>query len=92
MSSTKYHLKFYADCPPSASGAGGDKNKLFCYGVHHGKHACDLLARFVANGYKLRACFIGLPGAKGDRVPAIIQQFPASVASAGRLLIAYPGK
>jgi hypothetical protein len=81
----KYQLKFYADTPR------GNRNKLFSYGVHHGQHACNLLARFLAKGFKLRSSFLGRPGTRGDRIPKIIQQFPASIASAGRLLIAYPG-
>jgi hypothetical protein len=83
--SAQYHLKFYADCP-----AGGDKNKLFCYPVQDGKHACDLLARFVAKDFHLRAAFLGLPGAKGMALPASAINFPSSVASASSLLVKYP--
>ncbi len=80
-----YHLKFYADCPDS-----GEKNKLFCYPVHDGKHACDLLARFLTKGFRLRAAFLGLPGALGQALPASAVQFPSSVASASSLLVKYP--
>ncbi|RZK43104.1 MAG: hypothetical protein EOO61_05100 [Hymenobacter sp.] len=80
-----YHLKFYADCPDN-----GPANKLFCYPVHDGKHACDLLARFVAKSYRLRAAFMGLPGAKGQTLPSAAVKFPASVASASSLLVKYP--
>jgi hypothetical protein len=83
--SAQYHLKFYADCPP-----GGERNKLFCYPVHDGKHACDLLARFVAKDFRLRAAFLGLPGAKGAALPSFAVNFPSSVASASSLLIKYP--
>lgn len=81
----QYHLKFYADCP-----AGGVANKLFCYPVHDGKHACDLLARFLVKGFKLRAAFLGLPGAKGVALPASAVQFPSSVAAASSMLVKYP--
>jgi hypothetical protein len=80
-----YHLKFYADCPDN-----GPANKLFCYPVHDGKHACDLLARFVTNNYRLRAAFLGLPGAKGQALSSAAVKFPASVASASSLLVKYP--
>jgi hypothetical protein len=83
--SAQYHLKFYADCP-----AGGNKNKLFCYPVQDGKHACDLLARFVAKNFRVRAAFLGLPGAKGVALPASAVNFPSSVASASSLLVKYP--
>lgn len=83
--SSQYHLKFYADCP-----AGGERNKLFCYPVHDGKHACDLLARFVAKDFKLRAAFLGLPGAKGAALPSSAVNFPSSIASASSLLVKYP--
>ncbi|RZJ94169.1 MAG: hypothetical protein EOO60_03635 [Hymenobacter sp.] len=83
--SAQYHLKFYADCP-----AGGDRNKLFCYPVQDGKHACDLLARFVAKDFKLRAAFLGAPGALGAALPASAINFPSSIASASSLLIKYP--
>jgi hypothetical protein len=83
--SAQYHLKFYADCP-----AGGDRNKLFCYPVQDGKHACDLLARFVAKDFKLRAAFLGLPGALGAALPSSAVNFPSSVASASSLLVKYP--
>lgn len=79
-----YHLKFYADCPD------GQHNKLFCYPVHDGKHACDLLARFLAKTFRLRAAFLGLPGEKGNALSAAAIQFPGSVASASSTLIKYP--
>lgn len=83
--SAQYHLKFYADCP-----AGGTPNKFFCYPVHDGKHACDLLARFVAKDFRLRAAFLGLPGALGVALPASAINFPSSVASASSMLVKYP--
>lgn len=83
--SAQYHLKFYADCP-----AGGDRNKLFCYPVQDGKHACDLLARFVAKDFKLRAAFLGAPGALGAALPTSAINFPSSVGSASSLLVKYP--
>lgn len=79
-----YHLKFYADCPD------GTANKLFCYPVHDGKHACDLLARFLSKSFRLRAAFLGLPGEKGSALPAAVIQFPSSVAVASKLLVDYP--
>lgn len=80
-----YHLKFYADCPEN-----GAANKLFCYPVHDGKHACDLLARFTTRGFRLRAAFLGAPGAKGAALPISAVKFPGSVASASSLLVKYP--
>lgn len=80
----RYHLKFYADC------LDGQKNKLFCYPVHDGKHAADLLARFAAKGCRLRAAFIGMPGAKGAALPSSAVQFPGSVSTASTLLVKYP--
>ena len=80
-----YHLKFYADCPND-----GDRNKLFCYPVHDGKHACDLLARFVSNEYRLRAAFMGLPGTKGEAMPPLAVKFPASVGAATTSLVKFP--
>jgi hypothetical protein len=82
--SQMYHLKFYADCPD------GQKNKLFCYPVHDGKHAADLLARFASKEFRLRASFIGLPGAKGTALPTAAVKFPASVVTASTLLVKYP--
>jgi hypothetical protein len=79
-----YHLKFYADCPD------GQKNKLFCYPVHDGKHAADLLARFAAKQFRLRASFLGLPGGLGTALPTSAVKFPSSVATASTLLIKYP--
>ena len=82
--SDKYHLKFYADCPD------GQPNKLFCYPVYDGKHAADLLARFVAKNFRLRAAFLGMPGAKGKALPTSATKFPSSVATASTLLVQYP--
>jgi hypothetical protein len=79
-----YHLKFYADCPEN-----GPLNKFFCYPVHDGKHACDLLARFLSGGYRLRAAFIGLPGALGEKLPASAVNFPSSVSVASSMLLKY---
>lgn len=79
-----YHLKFYADCPDN------QKNKLFCYPVHDGKHAADLLARFTAKSFRLRAAFLGMPGAKGKALPTSAVKFPSSVATASTLLVQYP--
>lgn len=80
-----YHLKFYADCPND-----GTANKLFCYPVHDGKHACDLLARFLAKAFRLRAAFLGQPGAKGTALSTIATSFPSSVAVASSMLVQYP--
>lgn len=82
-----YHLKFYADCPDN-----GTANKLFCYPVHDGKHACDLLARFLSKSFRLRAAFLGQPGDKGASLPAAVIQFPSSVAVASKLLVQYPAQ
>jgi hypothetical protein len=79
-----YHLKFYSDCPDN------QKNKLFCYPVHDGKHAADLLARFAAKQFRLRAAFLGLPGSLGKALPTSATKFPSSVATASSLLIQYP--
>ncbi len=80
-----YHLKFYADCPEN-----GTANKLFCYPVHDGKHACDLLARFLAKSFRLRAAFLGLPSEKGSALPTAAVNFPSSVSVAGSMLVKYP--
>jgi hypothetical protein len=80
-----YHLKFYADCPEN-----GPVNKLFCYPVHDGKHACDLLAKFLAKSYRLRAAFLGEPGEKGKPLPPPAIQFPSAVQVASKLLVQYP--
>jgi hypothetical protein len=80
-----YHLKFYADCPDD-----GTANKLFCYPVHDGKHACDLLARFLSKAFRLRAAFLGLPGEKGSPLPTKATSFPSSVAVASSMLVSYP--
>lgn len=55
-----YQLKFYADCPE------GESNKLFCYPVHQGGHAADLITRFMGKGFKVRAAFMVVEGS-GDR-------------------------
>lgn len=81
-----YHLKFYADCPD------GQRNKFFCYPVHDGKHACDLLARFVGREFRLRAAFLGEPGALGAALPAAAIQWPGSAASASSMLVKYPAR
>ncbi len=80
-----YHLKFYADCPEN-----GPANKFFCYPVHDGKHACDLLARFLTGGYRLRAAFLGNPGDLGNKLPPGAINFPSSVSVAGSMLVKYP--
>lgn len=80
-----YHLKFYADCPDN-----GTANKLFCYPVHDGKHACDLLARFLVKSFRLRAAFLGLPGDKGSTLPTTTTSFPSSLAVASSMLVKYP--
>lgn len=80
----RYHLKFYADCPD------GQRNKLFCYPVHDGKHAADLLARFVAKSFRLRAAFMGMPGALGKVLSSSAINFPSSVGTASTLLVQYP--
>lgn len=51
-----YYLRFYADCPD------GQRDKLFTYPVHHGGHAFDLLRRFFAKGFDVRAAFIEVKG------------------------------
>jgi hypothetical protein len=79
-----YQLKFYADCPDN------QKNKLFTYPVHDGKHAADLLARFAAKSFRLRAAFLGLPGALGVALPTAAIKFPSSIATASALLLDYP--
>ncbi len=67
-------------------------NKLFCYPVHDGKHACDLLAKFLAKFYRLRAAFLGQPGEKGEPLPKDALNFPSSVAVAGSMLVKYPSQ
>ncbi len=47
-----YSLRFYADCPD------GQIDKLFTYPVHHGGHAFDLIRRFLARGFTVRAAFM----------------------------------
>lgn len=79
-----YHLKFYADCPD------GQRNKFFCYPVQDGKHACDLLSRFLAKEFRLRAAFIGLPKQLGAALPAAALQWPGSTASMSTMLVKYP--
>ena len=51
-----YSLRFYADCPE------GESNKLFCYRVHQGGHAADLITKFMADGFKVRAAFMVVEG------------------------------
>ena len=51
-----YSLRFYADCPD------GESNKLFCYRVHQGGHAADLITKFMADGFKVRAAFMVVEG------------------------------
>lgn len=82
-----YQLKFYADCPEN-----GPANKLFSYPVHDGKHVCDLLARFLVKGYRLRAAFLGEPGQLGQKLPAGVIQFPSSAVTASSLLVKYPSR
>jgi len=79
-----YHLKFYADCPD------GLKNKLFCYSVHDGKHAADLLSRFKANGFTLRAAFIGAPGQLGQQITKVQMTFISNLATVSSLYLKYP--
>lgn len=55
-----YSLRFYADGP------NGLLNKLFCYPVHHGRHAADLLMRFIGKGLAIKSAFI-VGGARGDK-------------------------
>jgi hypothetical protein len=83
----QYHLKFYADCPEN-----GPVNKLFTYSVHDGKHVCDLLARFLVKGYRLRAAFLGEPGHLGQKLPPGVIHFPSSPVTASSLLIKYPSR
>jgi hypothetical protein len=80
-----YQIKFYADCPDN-----GPANKLFAYPVHDGKHACDLLARFLSCGYRLRAAFLGHPGQLGHQLAPNVVQFPGSVSVASSCLSKYP--
>ena len=82
-----YHLKFYADCPDN-----GPRNKLFTYSVHDGKHVCDLLARFLTRGYRLRAAFLGDPGQLGQQLPPMVVQLPGSIATASTMLTRYPSR
>jgi hypothetical protein len=44
----------------------------------------------VAKDFKLRAAFLGLPGALGAALPSSAVNFPSSVASASSLLVKYP--
>jgi hypothetical protein len=44
--------KFYADAPD-----GKTVNKYFVYEVYDFDHACDLIGRFQANGWKIRAAY-----------------------------------
>jgi hypothetical protein len=63
-----YSLRFYADCPD------GQENKLFAYSVQQGGHAADLLKRFLANGFRVRAAFMVVQGSgeKGQQVAATV--------------------
>ena len=63
-----YSLKFYADCPE------GESNKLFCYRVHQGGHAADLITRFMGAGYKVRAAFMVVEGSgtKGMQLAQVV--------------------
>lgn len=65
-----YSLRFYADCP------NGEQNKLFAYPVQQGGHAADLLRRFLAQGFKIRAAFVVVQGS-GERgqqlAPAVLE-------------------
>jgi hypothetical protein len=79
-----YHLKFYADCPQ------GEKNKLFCYGVHDGKHAADLLARFIAKDFRIKAAFVGSPGERGNQLSKVQLTFISNVATVSSLYVKYP--
>ena len=58
--SNLYSLKFYANCPD------GQIDKLFTYPVHHGGHAFDLLRRFFAKGFDVRAAFIEVQGERSS--------------------------
>ena len=51
-----YQLKFYADCPE------GELNKLFCYPVHQGGHAVDLLLGLMGKGFRVKAAFMVVEG------------------------------
>jgi hypothetical protein len=65
-----YSLRFYADCPD------GQENKLFAYPVQQGGHAADLLRRFIANGFRVRAAFVVVQGSgeKGQQLaPAVLE-------------------
>jgi len=44
----------------------------------------------VAKDFKLRAAFLGLPGAKGAALPTSAVKFPSSIASASSLLVKFP--
>lgn len=63
-----YSLKFYADCPE------GESNKLFCYPVHHGGHAADLITRFMGKGFTIRAAFMVVEGSgtKGVQLAPVV--------------------
>lgn len=79
-----YHLKFYADCPK------GDKNKLFCYSVHDGKHAADLMARFLAKDFHIKAAFIGSPGERGQQIAKMHLSFLSNLGTISTLYRKYP--
>jgi len=55
-----YSLRFYTDGP------GGLMNKFFCYSVHHGGHAADLLTKFISKGLTIKAAYM-VGGTGGER-------------------------
>ena len=89
-----YYLRFYADCPD------GQTNKLFTYPVHHGGHAFDLLRRFLARAFDVRAAFMEVQG-EGIANAQIIPYILVRLASGGpdqeaqaraELLAKYPAR
>lgn len=89
-----YSLHFYADCP------NGQIDKLFTYPVHHGGHAFDLLRRFFARGFDVRAAFIEVQGdtsTNSQLVPYVLVQLASGGAyqeaqARAELLTKYPAK
>ncbi|RZK41654.1 MAG: hypothetical protein EOO61_05860 [Hymenobacter sp.] len=88
-----YSLRFYADCP------SGEQNKLFAYPVQQGGHAADLLRRFLAQGFRVRAAFIVVQGS-GERgqqlAPSVLEHLAWSSTEQeaqvrAELLAKYPG-
>lgn len=71
-----YFLKFYADCPD------GQINKLFTYPVHQGGHAFDLIRRFFARGFDVRAAFMEVQG-EGVSNAKLIPYVLVQIASGG---------